>query len=111
MQAEDLVRGGEQSGHIVYAQYATTGDGLLTGLRVADLLQRTQRPLSELAGQMKRVPQVLVNVRVAQRVDVGSSEVLAQAVRRIERDLGESGRVLVRGSGTEPLVRVMIEAD
>jgi phosphoglucosamine mutase len=111
MQAGDLVLGGEQSGHIVYAQYATTGDGLLTGLLVSDLLHRTKRPLSELAAQMTRVPQVLVNVRVAQRVDVGSSQVLDEAVRRIERDLGGSGRVLVRGSGTEPLVRVMIEAD
>jgi phosphoglucosamine mutase len=111
MQAQDLVLGGEQSGHIVYAQYATTGDGLLTGLRVADLLQRTKRPLSELAAQMTHVPQVLVNVRVARRVDVGSSKALTEAVRRIERELGDTGRVLVRGSGTEPLVRVMIEAD
>ena len=111
MQDHDLVLGGEQSGHIVYADYATTGDGLLTGLRVADLLRRTAQPLSALGAQMTRVPQVLVNVRVARRVDVGSSAVLADAVKRVERELGDSGRVLVRGSGTEPLVRVMIEAD
>jgi phosphoglucosamine mutase len=111
MEAGDLVLGGEQSGHIVYAQYATTGDGLLTGMLVADLVRRAHRPLAALAAQMTRVPQVLVNVRVARRVDVGSSEALREAVRGVERDLGESGRVLVRASGTEPLVRVMIEAD
>jgi phosphoglucosamine mutase len=111
MQEHDLVLGGEQSGHIVYSRYATTGDGLLTGLRVADLLRRNDRPLSALAGQMTRVPQVLVNIRVAQRVDVGASAVLRAAVAEIEAELGEAGRVLVRASGTEPLVRVMIEAD
>ncbi len=111
MQTNDLVLGGEQSGHIVYSEYATTGDGLLTGLLVADLLRRTNRPLSALAAQMTRVPQVLVNVRVARRVDVAASVALDEAVRSIEEELGETGRVLVRASGTEPLVRVMIEAD
>jgi phosphoglucosamine mutase len=111
MQAGDLVLGGEQSGHIVYAEYATTGDGLLTGLLVADLVRRTNRPLSALAAQMTRVPQVLVNVRVARRVDVGASAALGEAIRAVEEELGETGRVLVRASGTEPLVRVMIEAD
>jgi phosphoglucosamine mutase len=111
MQAGDLVLGGEQSGHIVYAQYATTGDGLLTGLLVADLVRRTGRPFSALAAQMTRVPQVLVNVRVARRGDLGASDALAEAVRAVEGELGETGRVLVRASGTEPLVRVMIEAD
>jgi phosphoglucosamine mutase len=111
MQTNDLVLGGEQSGHIVYSEYATTGDGLLTGLFVADLLRRTNRPLSALAAQMTRVPQVLVNVRVARRVDVAASVALDEAVRSIEQELGETGRVLVRASGTEPLVRVMIEAD
>ncbi len=111
MQALDLVLGGEQSGHIVFSQYATTGDGLLTGLHVAELLVRTGKPLSALAGQMTHVPQVLVNVRVARSVDVAASAVLDAAVREVEADLGETGRVLVRASGTEPLVRVMIEAD
>ena len=111
MQTNDLVLGGEQSGHIVYSEYATTGDGLLTGLFVADLLRRTNRPLSALAAQMTRVPQVLVNVRVARRVDVAASVALDEAVRSVEQELGETGRVLVRASGTEPLVRVMIEAD
>jgi phosphoglucosamine mutase len=111
MQERGLVLGGEQSGHIVFAAFATTGDGLLTGLRVADLVCRSGRPLSSLAAQMHRVPQVLVNVRVQGRVDVASSATLDAAVREIERDLGDAGRVLVRGSGTEPLVRIMIEAD
>jgi phosphoglucosamine mutase len=111
MHAHDLVLGGEQSGHIVYSAYATTGDGLLTGLFVADLLRRTSRPLSELGAQMSRVPQVLVNVRVARRVDLTESTALAEAVRNVEQELGETGRVLVRASGTESLVRVMIEAD
>lgn len=111
MQALDLVLGGEQSGHIVFSQYATTGDGLLTGLHVAELLVRTGKPLSALAGQMTHVPQVLVNVRVARSVDVAASAVLDAAVREVEADLGETGRVLVRASGTEPLMRVMIEAD
>jgi phosphoglucosamine mutase len=111
MQARGLVLGGEQSGHIVFSEYATTGDGLLTGLRIAELVRRTNRPLSSLAAQMTRVPQVLVNVKVARRVEVNESVALAQAVRAVESELGESGRVLVRGSGTEPLVRVMIEAD
>jgi phosphoglucosamine mutase len=111
MQTYDLVLGGEQSGHIVYSEYATTGDGLLTGLLVCDLLRRTNQPLSALAAQMTRVPQVLVNVRVARRVDLATSTALAAAVQRIEQELGDTGRVLVRASGTEPLVRVMIEAD
>jgi phosphoglucosamine mutase len=111
MQQHDLVLGGEQSGHIVFADFATTGDGLLTGLRVADLVVRRGQPLSALAAGMTHVPQVLVNIRVPRRVDVGSSSVLREAVGEVERELGESGRVLVRGSGTEPLVRVMIEAD
>jgi phosphoglucosamine mutase len=111
MQECGLVLGGEQSGHIVYAEYATTGDGVLTGLRIAELVRRTDRPLSALAAQMTRVPQVLLNVKVARRVDVDASGPLADAVRTVALELGESGRVLVRGSGTEPLVRVMIEAD
>lgn len=111
MQEHDLVLGGEQSGHIVFAEHATTGDGLLTGLRVADLVARSGKPLSTLASGMHRVPQVLVNVRVQKRVDVGGSAALGAAVREVERELGETGRVLVRGSGTEPLVRIMIEAD
>jgi phosphoglucosamine mutase len=110
MQERGLVMGGEQSGHIVYRACATTGDGTLTGLLVCDLVQRAQRPLSALAAQMTRYPQLLVNVRVAQRVDLDHAEPLWKEVRSVERTLGPDGRVLVRASGTEPVVRVMVEA-
>lgn len=111
MQQDGLVLGGEQSGHIIFSEYATTGDGLLTGLFVADLVQRSGRPLSAHAGQMTRVPQLLVNVRVAKTVDVKSSAPLSDAVAAASDRLGDTGRVLVRASGTEPLVRIMVEAD
>jgi phosphoglucosamine mutase len=103
------VLGGEQSGHVIFRDLATTGDGLMTGLRVLDIMARTGRPLAELAGVMRRLPQVLLNVRV----DSGSKDVaaaLAPDVAAAEHELGETGRVLVRPSGTEPLVRVMVEA-
>jgi phosphoglucosamine mutase len=106
----DLVLGGEQSGHIVFRDHATTGDGLLTGLFVLDLVRRAQRPLSELAAVMTRYPQVLVNVRVGRRPDLDHAPEIGAAVRDAESRLGEEGRVLVRASGTEPVVRVMVEA-
>ncbi|HWS45081.1 MAG TPA: phosphoglucosamine mutase [Acidimicrobiia bacterium] len=111
MQAHGLALGGEQSGHIVFAAHATTGDGLLTGLLLGDLVARARAPLSALAAQMVRVPQILVNVRVARRVELDESADLVAAVREAEARLGAGGRVLVRPSGTEPLVRVMVEAD
>ncbi len=110
MQARDLAVGGEQSGHIVYADYATTGDGLLTGLFLCDAVRRSGRPLSSLAAQMVRYPQLLVNVPVARRVDLDDARALWDCVRSIEAELGDDGRVLVRASGTEPLVRIMAEA-
>jgi phosphoglucosamine mutase len=102
--------GGEQSGHIVFADLATTGDGLLSGVQLLDLVVRTGRPLSELsAGAMTSLPQVLRNVRVAERrPDLAT--VLAPQIEAEERKLGPTGRVLIRASGTEPLVRVMVEA-
>lgn len=103
--------GGEQSGHVIFRQLATTGDGLLTGVQVLDLLQRSGRPLSSLAAEaMTRLPQVLRNVRVAQR-DPAILEAIAADIAAVEAELGDAGRVLVRPSGTEPLVRVMVEAD
>jgi phosphoglucosamine mutase len=110
MQARDIAVGGEQSGHIVYADHATTGDGLLTGLFLCDAVRRSGRPLSALAAQMVRFPQLLVNVRVARRVDLTDAPALWDCVRSIEAELGDQGRVLVRASGTEPLVRIMAEA-
>jgi phosphoglucosamine mutase len=110
MQAGGLAMGGEQSGHIIYAEHATTGDGLLTGLLVCDLVSRSGEPLSRHASLMTRYPQVLVNVRVEARVDLERATALWDAVHGVEAELGDDGRVLVRASGTEPLVRIMTEA-
>jgi phosphoglucosamine mutase len=107
------VLGGEQSGHVIFRSRATTGDGLLTGLLLADLVARRGRPLSELAGAaMERLPQVLRNVAVTRRdlLDVAEGARVWDEVREVERSLGGQGRVLLRSSGTEPLVRVMVEA-
>jgi phosphoglucosamine mutase len=101
--------GGEQSGHVIQRDLATTGDGLMTGAHLADVMVRSGRPLSDLAAVMTRLPQVLRNVRLANR----SADVLdrvAAEVAAAEAELGDHGRVLLRPSGTEPLVRVMVEA-
>jgi phosphoglucosamine mutase len=103
--------GGEQSGHIIFRDLATTGDGILTGLQLLDVLHRTGRPLSEVAGRaMTRLPQVLRNVRVADRDGLASAEAVWKEVAEIEKRLHGQGRVLLRPSGTEPLIRVMVEA-
>lgn len=102
--------GGEQSGHVIFADHATTGDGLLTAVVLLDAMARTGRSLADLAAEaMTSLPQVLVNVRVAERVpDVADR--LADEIALAETSLGETGRILVRASGTEPLIRVMVEA-
>jgi phosphoglucosamine mutase len=104
------VLGGEQSGHVLFLDHATTGDGVLTAVQLLGAVAASGRPLHELAGVMTTFPQVLCNVHVADRDKVMASEVLATAVADAEARLGDSGRVLVRASGTEPLVRVMVEA-
>jgi phosphoglucosamine mutase len=102
--------GGEQSGHVIFRDHATTGDGILTGLVLADIVARTGQPLADLAAQaMTRLPQVLVNLRVEGSAAAAVQRILP-AVQAAEAELGERGRVLVRASGTEPLVRVMVEA-
>jgi phosphoglucosamine mutase len=102
--------GGEQSGHVIFRRLATTGDGLLTGVQVLDLLARSGRTLADLADDaMTRLPQVLRNVRL-DRARPGLLDALAPAVSAVEARLGEEGRVLIRPSGTEPLIRVMVEA-
>ena len=102
--------GGEQSGHIIYRDLATTGDGLLAGLRLARSVHDSGRPLAELAGQaMTSYPQVLVNVRVSERHPHAAAE-LAAEIEAAEGSLGGDGRILIRASGTEPLIRVMVEA-
>jgi phosphoglucosamine mutase len=103
--------GGEQSGHIIFRELATTGDGLLTGLLLLDLVVRRRRPLSALAGEaMTRLPQVLRNVRVARRDGLSDAQTVWAEVAAVEAELEGRGRVLLRPSGTEPLVRVMVEA-
>ncbi len=108
LKAQRLSVGGEQSGHVVFLDWATTGDGVLTALRLLGRMAQTGAPLSELAGLVERLPQVLVNVR-ADRAAASHPDVLA-AVDAEERVLAGEGRVLLRPSGTEPLVRVMVEA-
>jgi phosphoglucosamine mutase len=102
--------GGEQSGHVIFRDLATTGDGILTGLQVLDVVARSGRPLAELGGVMTRLPQELRSVRVAARDELDAARGLWAEVERVEAELGERGRVLVRPSGTEPVVRVMVEA-
>jgi phosphoglucosamine mutase len=111
LEADGLALGGEQSGHIVFRHRATTGDGVLSGLLLADLLVRSDRSLPELAdGLMEQLPQRLVNVRVADAGRLSAAAPVWAAVREAEARLGDTGRVLLRPSGTEPLVRVMVEA-
>ncbi|HEU0206033.1 MAG TPA: phosphoglucosamine mutase [Pseudolysinimonas sp.] len=110
LDAQELSLGGEQSGHIIFRDHATTGDGILTGLQVAAELARTGKSLAELAAIMTVYPQVLVNVPGVDQHALGADSGVADAVRAAEAELGDTGRVLLRPSGTEPLVRVMVEA-
>jgi phosphoglucosamine mutase len=110
LRVSGLSIGGEQSGHVVLPAYATTGDGLLTAMRLMARIAATGRTLADLASVMKRLPQVLVNVRVADKSAVAESDSVSEAVAAVEAALGDTGRVLLRPSGTEQLVRVMVEA-
>jgi len=111
MDRRGAVLGGEQSGHVIFRRYATTGDGLLTAVRFLSLAAARGVGVGELAASMRRYPQVMVNVRVDDRDAVAGSATVAAAVRDAEVALGGGGRVLLRPSGTEPLVRVMVEAE
>lgn len=102
--------GGEQSGHIIFLDYNTTGDGLLTGLQLVNIMKETKKTLSELASEMKKYPQKLVNVRVTDKHAVASNEKVQEIIQAVEAEMNGNGRILVRPSGTEPLVRVMAEA-
>ena len=110
MLAGGFTLGGEQSGHVIDTLHATTGDGVLTSLRVAARLKRTGRTLTELAGIVTRLPQTLINVTGVDKGAAGTNAAVQRAVADAEDGLGETGRVLLRPSGTEPLVRVMVEA-
>jgi len=110
MRAGGYTLGGEQSGHVIFAQYATTGDGILTGLKIGAEMARSKKSLAELAKVMKVYPQVLINVPGVDKTRVDSDAEVEQVVRDAEAELNGTGRVLLRASGTEPLVRVMVEA-
>ena len=111
MQKHDAALGGEQSGHILLPHLATTGDGLLTALVVLDLIARTGKSIGELIADLKVFPQIIVNVKVREKKALESLPDVAQAIRAAEKALKDTGRVVVRYSGTEPLARVMIEAE
>ena len=110
MNRRGAVLGGEQSGHIIFREFATTGDGLVTARMVLEVLASSQQPLSELRQRLTVFPQKLENIRVKRKTPFEQIPALAEAVRGAERELGDRGRVLVRYSGTEPLVRIMVEA-
>jgi len=111
MQSSGALLGGEQSGHIIFMNHSTTGDGLVTALQLASVMVQRKTPLSELRDVMRRYPQVMKNVRVADRALLATSSAVAQGIKAAEEELGDKGRVLVRASGTEPLIRVMAEAE
>ena len=102
--------GGEQSGHIIFTKYATTGDGILTSLKMMEVMLAKGKPMSELAAPVKFYPQVLKNVRVKSKPDAQNDSDVQAAVQKVADELGQEGRILVRESGTEPVIRVMVEA-
>ncbi|MBR3638816.1 MAG: phosphoglucosamine mutase [Lachnospiraceae bacterium] len=103
--------GGEQSGHTIFTKYATTGDGILTSLKLMEVMLAKEKPMSELAAPVVFYPQVLKNVRVKSKPDAQNDPDVQAAVKKVADELGDSGRILVRESGTEPVIRVMVEAD
>ncbi len=111
MTAHNYSLGGEQSGHIIFSQYAATGDGLLTSLMVMQTIIDKKRKLSDLAGEVRIYPQELINVRVTDKKAARSNPKVMASVKEVEETLGSNGRILVRESGTEPLIRVMVEAE
>ncbi len=111
---EEMIRGGynlggEQSGHIIFLDYNTTGDGLLTGLQLLNIVKESGKPLSELKTIMTKYPQILINVRVEDKTKLAGNAAIEQSIKEVEEELAGNGRVLVRPSGTEPIVRVMAE--
>lgn len=109
MVKRDALLGGEQSGHVIFREFATTGDGLLTALRVCDVMRTSGKDLDELTAELEIYPQLLVNVRVKERRPLEDMATVKEEIRRMEAEFGDTGRVVVRFSGTEPLARVMVE--
>ena len=110
MLEDGAVIGGEQSGHIIFSKHATTGDGILTSLKMMEVMLAKKKPLSALAAPLKIYPQVLENVRVTDKKAAQDDAAVQTAVKAVAEALGDTGRILVRESGTEPVVRVMVEA-
>ncbi|MDE7371015.1 MAG: phosphoglucosamine mutase [Desulfovibrio sp.] len=111
MRREGAMLGGEQSGHLIFRHYSTTGDGLLAALQILRIMREKEKPLSELAGLLTPFPQCLVNVHVERRLPFEERPAIAEAVAKVEAELGGRGRVLLRYSGTEALCRVMVEGE
>ncbi|HEX7064111.1 MAG TPA: phosphoglucosamine mutase [Bacillales bacterium] len=111
MRIGDYVLGGEQSGHIIFLDHTTTGDGMLSALMLVNIMKATEKPLSELAAEMEKYPQYLENVKVTDKSQVTANEAVSKVIDEVEEEMDGDGRVLVRPSGTEPLVRVMVEAE
>ncbi len=109
MIASGAVLGGEDSGHMIFLNHHTTGDGILTGLRLIEAMRSAEKPLSELSGIMSVFPQILLNVEVAEKPDIFNIPAISEEIHAVEAELGDKGRVLVRYSGTQPLCRVMVE--
>ncbi|MCQ2501571.1 MAG: phosphoglucosamine mutase, partial [Lachnospiraceae bacterium] len=103
--------GGEQSGHVIFKEFATTGDGMLTSLMLLEVMNATGRSLADLAGEVTIYPQLLKNVRVKDKKEARENPAVIASVDAVAKELGENGRILVRESGTEPLIRVMVEAE
>ena len=109
MKAEGAVLGGEDSGHTIFLDRHTTGDGILTALQILEAMQTASKPLSALAATMTVYPQVLINIPVCDQPDIGMIPEIQNVVRQVETGLGNEGRVLIRYSGTQPLCRIMVE--
>ena len=110
MMEHDYVLGGEQSGHVIFKEHAVTGDGILTSLMIMEAMLSKGKQLSELTEDLKIYPQLLVNMRVKDKTAAREDEDVIQAAKEVETALGDEGRLLLRESGTEPLIRVMVEA-
>ena len=111
MEANGYRLGGEQSGHIIFRKYAATGDGILTAIKMMEVMLEKKMTLSKLAEPFTVYPQVLKNIRVRDKAAARNDEAVKNAIAIVEEKLGEEGRILVRESGTEPVLRIMVEAD
>lgn len=111
MQKVKTVLGGEQSGHIIFSQYSTTGDGLLTSLQLMKVLQEEEKPLSHLASVMEKYPQIILNCEVKEKERFFENVCIKKIIKKIEKELDGKGRIFVRPSGTESLIRILLEGE